>query len=103
MAACKGQECFFGRSPMRHIRLQQFFDGLRRLLRRDVVKHLLPDTGLRTEAAAREDMKAIDGGIAIADRDARTDQADVADVMLRAGMVATGEMDVDRRLDRHER
>ena len=31
------------------------------------------------------------------------DQADVADVMLRAGMVAAGEMDVDRRIEREAR
>ena len=75
----------------------------RRLLRRDVVKHLLPDLGVGTKAAAGEDMKAVDGVVAVADRDARADHADIADVMLRAGMVAAGEMDVDRRLDRHPR
>ena len=103
MAARKRQERLIGRCAIGKVGFQQPLDIDRRFLRRDIVKNLLPDFGLGTEAPAGEDMKAIDGIVGIADRDARADHADVADVMLRAGMVATGEMDVDRGVDRDPR
>src|SRR6476646_6390424 len=73
------------------------------VLRGDILKYFLADIGIRTEAATREDMKTIDCVVGIADRDARTDHADIADVVLRAGMVAACQMDVDWRLDRNPR
>ena len=71
MAARKGQERFVGRGAVGEIGLQQPLDSPRRILRLDVVKHLLPDIGIRTEAAAGEQMKAIDGVVVLADRDLR--------------------------------
>ena len=71
MAARKGQEGFIGRSAMREIGLQQPLDSLRRILGLEVVVDLLPDIGIRTEAAAREQMIALDGVVVLADRDFR--------------------------------
>src|SRR6267378_3989510 len=88
---------------MREICFQQFFDGLWRVLSPEVVINLLPYIGIRTEPASCEQMIALDGILFLADRHLRADQADIADVMLRAGMVAAGEMDVERRVDRHPR
>ena len=58
-----------GEARLRDIGLQQPLDRTRRILRLDVVKHLLPDIGVRTKAAAGEEMKALDGVVAVADRD----------------------------------
>ena len=84
---------------MGEIGFQQLLDRLRRVLGLEVVIDLLPDIGMRTEAAAGEQMIALDGVVLLADRHLGGDQADIADVVLRAGMVAAGEMDVERRVD----
>src|SRR5579883_3654406 len=86
---------------MGEIGLQQPLDGLWRLACLEVVIDLLPDLGLRAEAAAGEQMIALDHIIALAltRRYLGRDQADVADVVLGAGMVAAGEMDVEWRID----
>src|SRR5437879_1380558 len=99
MAARKCQEGFFGRNAMREIGLQQPFDGLRSILGLEVVIDLLPDIGVRTKAAAGEQMIALDRIDILADIHLRGDQPDIADVMLRAGMMATGDVYVERRVD----
>src|ERR1700681_1976560 len=88
---------------MRQIRFQQLLDGLRRVLRPEVVVNLLPDIGIWTEPSAREQMIALDGVVLLAVRHFRADQAYVADVMLRAGMMAACKMDIQRGVDRHPR
>ena len=52
---------------MREIGLQQPLDRLRRVLRLEVVIDLLPDIGVRTKAAAGEQMIALDGIDVLAD------------------------------------
>ena len=52
---------------MREIGLQQPLDGLRRILRLEVVIDLLPDIGIRTKAAAGEQMIALDRIVILAD------------------------------------
>src|ERR1700681_1036687 len=44
-------------------------------------------------------MIALDGVVLLTDRHLRADQPDIADVMLRAGMVAAGEMNIERSVD----
>ena len=58
---------------------------------------------VRPEAAADQHVIAVDRVALLVDRDARRDQPDVADVVLRAGMMAAGEVDVDRRVERDAR
>ena len=99
MAACEGEEGFVRRSAVREIRLQQLLHRLRRVLGLEVVIDLLPDIGIRTEPAAGEQVITLDGVVLLADRNLGADQPDIADVVLRAGMVAAGEMDVERRVD----
>src|SRR3977135_2775371 len=84
---------------MREISLQQLLDRSRRVLGLEIMKDLLPDIGLRTEPAAGEQVIALDRIVALAGRHFRRDQADIADVVLRAGMVAAGQMDVERLID----
>src|SRR5207237_6784785 len=74
-------------------------DGLRSILGLEVVIDLLPDIGIRTKAAAGEQMIALDGIDVLADIHLRGDQPDIADVMLCAGMMATGDVYVERRVD----
>ena len=59
----------------------------------------LADVGVGAKTSAGEQMITLDRVVALADRHFCGDQADIADVMLRAGMVAPGEMDVEGRLD----
>src|SRR5215472_437464 len=99
MPARKSQECLFRRGAMPEIGLEQPFNRLRRVLGFEVAIDLLSDLGLRAEAAARDEMIALDGIVALAGRDFGGKQPDVADVMLCAGMVAAGQMDVERRVD----
>ena len=98
MAARKGQERFT-RGAVREIGLQQPLDRPRRVLGLEVAVDLLAAIGIRTKAAACKQMITLDGVGILADIDFRGDQADVADVMLRAGMVAAGEMNVQRRVE----
>jgi hypothetical protein len=86
---------------MREIGFQKFLDGLRRVFGFEVVIDLPPNIGIRAERSAGKQVIAFDGVIALTDRHFRTDQADVADVMLRAGMVAAGQMNVQRCVDGH--
>ena len=88
---------------MREICFQQLLDRLRRVLRLEVVVDLLPDIGIGAEPSAGEQVVAFDGVVILADGHFGADQADIADVVLRAGMMAAGEMDVQRGVDRHPR
>src|SRR5207237_8133814 len=84
---------------MREIGFQQSLDRLRRVFRLEVVIDLLPHIGIRTKAAAGKQMIALDRINILADINLRRDQPDIADVMLRAGMMAAGDVDVERRVD----
>src|SRR5258708_25603459 len=88
---------------MCEIGFQEFFHGFWRVLRFEVVIDLLPDLGIRTESSTGEQMITFDGVVRLANRYFRGDQADITDVMLRAGMMAAGQMDVQRRVDLNPR
>ena len=72
---------------------------VRRVVGLDVAKQLARQRRVRAEAAADQDVIALDGVAVLRDRHLAGDQADVADVVLRAGMMAAGEMDVHRRVE----
>ena len=55
--------------------------------------------GIRAEAAADVHVEALDRVVAVGDRHAAGDQPDVADVVLRAGVRAAGQVHVDRRVE----
>src|SRR5205823_12229883 len=88
---------------MRDIRLEHALDGSRRILRLDVAVERAANTRLGTEPAADMDVIAVDRIAVVGDLDARADEADVPDVVLRAGVRAAREMDVDRSIERHAR
>src|SRR5262245_61636726 len=97
------EESLIGRSAVREIALQHALHDLRRWLGRPVAIDFPAYRRFRTEPAADMDVIAVDGVAVVVDRDARADQPDIADIMLRAGMMAAGEMDVDRRVERDAR
>ena len=85
---------------MREIGAQHARHGLRRFFRRNVLIEFARDRGVLGETAANEDVIAVDRVALVVHIDARAEQANVADVMLRAGVMAAGQMDVDRRIHR---
>ena len=83
------------------IGFQHTLDGARRVLGLHILEQFAAHRRVGAEPAADQQMIAIDGVAIIVDRNARADQADVADIVLRTGMMAAGQMNVDRRLKRH--
>src|SRR5260370_1773528 len=88
---------------MREICFELLLDRLRGVLRLEVVIELLPDVGIGAKSSAGEQVIAFDGVVFLADGHFGSDQADIADVMLRAGMMAAGEMNVERGVDGNPR
>ena len=88
---------------MREIGLQDAFDRLRRILGLHVAIELAPERGVGPEAAADQDVIALDRIGVLAVLHLAGQQADLADEMLRAGMMAAGQMDVDRCVERNAR
>src|SRR6516225_1877391 len=99
MAAREGKKGFFFGNSVRQIGLEQFLNRLRRVLRLEVAVDLLSDIGIGPESAAGEQVIALDRVIALADWYFGRDQADVADVVLGAGVMAAGEVNVQRCVD----
>src|SRR3954468_9561287 len=84
---------------MREIGLEQLLNGFRRIFGLEVAINFLTQLGVRPKAAAGKQMIYLDAVAALPGGHLRRDQADVADKMLRAGVMAAGEMDVERRID----
>ncbi len=86
---------------MGEIAFEHAFDDARRVLRLHVAINLAAERRVRAEAAADIDVIAFDLLLAILDLAGK--QPDVADVVLRTGMMAAGKMDVDRSVERDAR
>src|SRR3954471_2836132 len=84
---------------VRQIGPQQRLDAGGTILRSNALPQLAADPGVLGEPAADDDVVALDRVAAVADRDLGADQADVADVVLGAGMMAAGQVDVDRHVE----
>src|SRR5262249_10904606 len=83
--------------PMREVALQHAFDPTRNLLRLHVAIDLAPDGGVVAETAADGQVVTLDLSVALFHL--AREQADIPDVMLRARVMAAGQMDVHRRVD----
>src|SRR2546426_471126 len=103
MPAREGEEGLVRRRAVGEIALQHPLDGLRRVLRLHVVENLAPERRVRAEAAADEDVVALDGVALVRGLHLAGQEADVADVVLRAGMVAAGQVDVERAVEGNAR
>src|SRR5580700_130115 len=103
MAAREREETFLRRGAVGNVGLEDALDGLRRVLRLDVAVDLAAERRVRPETAADEHVIALDRVAVLADLHLAGEQADLADEVLGAGMVAAGEVDIDRRVDRNAR
>src|SRR6476660_7671986 len=99
MTACKRQERFARTRAVRQIGLQYALDGPRRILRLHVVEKLAGEHRVWSKSAADVNVIALDRIAVVADGDARRQEADVADIVLRAGMMAAGEMNIHRPVE----
>ena len=86
---------------MGEIAFEHAFDDARRILCLHVTINLAAEGRVRTETAADVHVIAFDLLLAIFDLAGK--QSDVADVVLRTGMMAAGKMDVDRSVERDAR
>src|SRR5215210_792213 len=98
MPSGEGEKALGRIGSMSEVRLKQTLDALRRVFGLHVGVDQLGDGGVAAEAAADMDVIALDL-IVLADRDLGPDEADVADVMLGAGVRAAGQVDVDRLVE----
>src|SRR3989442_8115791 len=90
-------KAFFGRSAPFEVGAQEPLDCGGCFIRRDIAQYFAPEPARVAEAAASEQVITLDFGIV--GRDLGREQADIADMVLRAGIRAAGEMNVERRVD----
>src|SRR6476620_7021964 len=88
---------------VREVTFQNALDRARRILCLHVLVYLATEPRLRAEAAADQHVITVDRVAVLVDGDARGEQSYVADVMLRAGMMAAGQVDVHGRVERDAR
>src|SRR5437764_944366 len=88
---------------MQHTCFQTLLYSLWLLYALAAMINFLAQISIWPEPATREQVIAFDGLVLLTTSDFRRDQPDIADVMLSAGMMASGEMDVEGRVDRHPR
>src|SRR5580704_1477033 len=101
MTAGEGQKAFVRRGAVAQIGLEHALDRLRRIIGFDVVKNLAAAGGVGAKTAADVDVIALDLIAVLGHLHLGANEADVADVMLRAGIRAAGEMDVERAVELH--
>src|SRR4029077_10744997 len=94
------KEAFLRRGAVRKIGLEHAFDEPRRVFGFDVVVDLRRDRRVRTEAAADVNVVALDRVALLGRWHLAGEQSDVADVVLRAGVMTAGEMDVHGPVER---
>src|SRR4029077_20435259 len=75
----------------------------RRVLGFDVTIDVAREPRLRAVSAADQHVVALDSVTLLGDLHLAGQEADVADVMLRAGMMTSGQVDVDRAIERQMR
>src|SRR5262249_16530830 len=99
-SAGESEEAFSRRCAGRGVGLEHALDGLRRILGFDIAVDFRRDRRVRAETATDVNVVALDRVAVFGDLHLAGEQADVADVMLGAGMMASGEMDVDGAIER---
>src|SRR5262245_39927016 len=99
VAARKRQERFVRARTVRQIDLQHALDRTRRILSLDIVEEFAAEHRVRAESAADMDVITLNRIAVVADRDGRRQEADIANVVLRARMMATREMNIDRSVE----
>src|SRR4029079_15779403 len=90
-------------SAMGQVRLEDSLDRLRRILGLHIAVKLTPERGVRPKTAADQHVITLDRIVVLVVLYLARQQADLGDVMLRAGVMAAGQMDVDRDIERNAR
>src|SRR5882724_10965500 len=104
MPTREDEERLVAAGPVRHVSPENALDEPRAVLDLHVAIELATDAGIGAEAAADEHVETLDSVLAgVIDGHAAGDHADVADVVLRAGVGAAREMDVDGTVEYHPR
>src|SRR6516165_11157695 len=101
MAARERKESLVGRRAVGEIGLEHALDRARRIVGLQIAIDLAAALGVRPEAAADVDVIALDLIAVLRHKDLSADEADVADVVLRARIRAAGEMNVERAVELH--
>src|SRR5471030_1115923 len=103
MAPAECEKALLWRYTVRDIAFEHAFDGLRCILRLDVAIDLTAKHGIGTKAAADQDMVTLDC-VAVGGRlHLASEQANFANVMLGTGMMAAGQVNIDRSVELHPR
>ena len=88
---------------MGEIGLEQTFDPRWCVLRFHLAQNLAANRARGAKAASGHNVIAVHRIAFLIDANARRDKPDVADIMLSTGMVAAGEMDIDRLIEFYAR
>src|SRR5262245_55273113 len=99
MPARKFDKAFPRRCAMREIGLQDSLNGLRRILGLHVAIELAPKRGVGAKTATDQHVIALDRISLLVVLHLAGQQPDFRNEMLRAGMMAAGEVDIDRRVE----
>src|ERR1700758_4445387 len=97
--AAELEKALIRRSTLGHIGLEHPLDDLRRVLGAHIAIDFAAERSIGPEPAANVDMITFDGVAFLRRLDLAGEQPDFADVMLRTGVRAAGEMDVDRSIE----
>ena len=84
---------------MPQIGFENAFDDAGHVLRDNIAIKLAAERRVRAEAAADENVIALDRIVVFIRLHFAGEQADLRNKMLRAGMVAAGQMNIDRRVE----
>src|SRR5262249_16774291 len=103
VAAREGKEALLRRRTVGDISLEDALDRLWGIDGLDVAIKLAAEHGVRAEPAADQDVIAFDLLAVLGFLHFAGEQPDFADEVLGAGVMAPGEMDVDRRVDLYAR
>src|SRR5262249_31742983 len=101
--AREDEKRFLRRSAMRQISFQNALDDARCVFSDNVAVKLATERGVRAEAAADENVIALDRIVVFVRLNLAGEQTDLRYKMLRTGMVAAGQMNIDRRVERNAR
>src|SRR5215471_12478135 len=99
VTAREREEALVVRGAVRDIPFKNALDDFRRIPRLHVVEDLASEPRLWTEAAANENVITLDRIAIFGHLHLGREQADVADVVLRAGMMTAGQVDIDRPVE----
>src|SRR5690606_15854195 len=99
MATGEIEEGFGGRTAVGQIGPEQAFHGIWAIVPRNITEQFATDAGIAAGTAADKQVEAFDRVSVVAPVDLAGDEPDVADIVLGAGVVAAGQVNVDRRVD----